>query len=57
MFYAIDKITSKIVLSINMKSENYKNTYNKSLRFICGGCINNGEKCNDIIMFRLLIQK
>lgn len=47
MFYAIDKITSKIVLSINMKSENYKNTYNKSLRFICGGCINNGEKCND----------
>ena len=36
MFYAIDKITGKIVLSINMRSENYKNTYNKSLRFICG---------------------
>jgi hypothetical protein len=47
MFYAIDKITGKIVLSINMRYENYKSTYNKSLRFICGGCINNGEKCND----------
>jgi hypothetical protein len=47
MFYAIDKITSEIILSINIRSENYKNTYNKSLRFICGGCIDNGEKCND----------
>jgi hypothetical protein len=47
MFYAIDKITGEIILSINIRSENYKNTYNKSLRFICGGCIDNGEKCND----------
>jgi hypothetical protein len=47
MFYAIDKITSEIILSINIRSEKYKNTYNKSLRFICGGCIDNGEKCND----------
>jgi hypothetical protein len=47
MFYAIDKITGKIVLSINMRYENYKSTYNKSLRFICGGCIDNGDNCND----------
>lgn len=47
MFYAIDKITGEIILSINIRSENYKNTYNKSLRFICCGCIDNGEKCND----------
>ena len=47
MFYAIDKITGEIILSINIRSENYKNTYNKSLRFLCGGCIENGDKCND----------
>jgi len=43
MFYAIDKITGEIIISINIRYENYKNTYNKSLRFICGGCIDNGD--------------
>jgi hypothetical protein len=47
MFYAIDKITGEIIISINIRYENYKNTYNKSLRFICGGCIDNGDNCND----------
>jgi len=47
MFYAIDKITNEIVLSINIRSENYKNSYNKSLRYKCAGCLDNGNNCND----------
>ena len=47
MFYAIDKITNEIILSTNMKYKNYKNTYNKTLRYICAGCFDNGNNCND----------
>ena len=47
MFYAIDKITGEIILSINIRADNYKNTYNKSLRYKCSGCTENGDKCND----------
>jgi len=47
MFYAIDKITNEIILSINIRTHNYKNSYNKTLRYRCAGCLNNGDKCND----------
>ena len=47
MFYAIDSITGEIILSINVRSDNYKNTYNKSLKYICSGCNDNGDKCGD----------
>jgi len=47
MFYAIDKTTNKIVLSTDMRKYNYKNTYNKTLRYICTGCLDNGHNCND----------
>ena len=47
MFYAIDKITGEIILSENIRHDNYKKTYNYSLRYICCGCMKNGDKCND----------
>lgn len=47
MFYAIDKITNEIILSLNIRDRNYKDTYNKELRFRCAGSCDNGEECND----------
>jgi len=47
MFYAIDKVSGEILLSINIRLDNYKNSYNKSLRYNCCGCNENGDKCND----------
>lgn len=47
MYYAIDKITGNYIIAINLREDNYKDTYNKSLRYICGGYINDYCKCND----------
>jgi len=47
MFYAIDKVSGEIILSINIRLDNYKNSYNKSLRYNCCGCDEKGDKCND----------
>ena len=47
MFYAIDKVSGEILLSINIRLDNYKNSYNKSLRYNCCGCDEKGDKCND----------
>ena len=37
MFLAIDNRTNDIILSVNVR-DNYKDSYNKSLRFTCIGC-------------------
>ena len=47
MFYAIDKRTGEIILSLNVRDRKYKDTYNKELRFKCAGSCENGKQCND----------
>jgi hypothetical protein len=47
MFYAIDKNTNEIILSLNIRDRNYKDTYNKGLRFRCAGSCENGKDCDD----------
>jgi len=47
MFYAIDKSTGEIILSLNVRDKNYKDTYNKELRFKCAGSCENGKECDD----------
>jgi len=47
MFYAIDKNTCEIILSLNVRDKNYKDTYNKELRFKCAGSCKNGQECDD----------
>lgn len=47
MFYAIDKSTGEIILSLNVRDRNYKDTYNKELRFKCAGSCENGKECDD----------
>lgn len=47
MFIAIDKITNELILSINVRDKNYKDTYNKELRFKCSGLCDNGDECGD----------
>tara|TARA_B100001540_G_scaffold317677_1_gene352094 strand:- start:3550 stop:5310 length:1761 start_codon:yes stop_codon:yes gene_type:complete len=47
MFYAIDKRTGEIILSLNVRDRKYKDTYNKELRFKCAGSCENGQQCND----------
>lgn len=47
MFYAIDKNTGEIILSLNVRDRNYKDTYNKELRFKCAGTCDNGDECDD----------
>jgi hypothetical protein len=47
MFYAIDKNTNEIILSLNVRDRNYKDTYNKELRFKCAGSCENGKECDD----------
>lgn len=47
MFYAIDKNTGEIILSLNVRDRNYKDTYNKELRFKCAGSCDNGKECDD----------
>jgi hypothetical protein len=47
MFYAIDKNTKEIILSLNVRDRNYKDTYNKGLKFRCAGSCENGENCDD----------
>lgn len=48
MFIALDNITGELVVSYNLRNENYKKSYNKSLRYSCiGDDINCLKKCND----------
>ena len=47
MFYAIDKNTNEIILSLDVRDRNYKDTYNKELRFKCAGSCENGKDCED----------
>jgi hypothetical protein len=48
MFYALDKNTNEIILSLDVRDRNYKDTYNKELRFKCAGSCENGKKdCED----------
>jgi len=47
MFYAIDKNTNEFILSLNVRDRNYKDTYNKELRFKCAGSCENGKECED----------
>lgn len=47
MFYAIDKNTNEILLSLNVRDRNYKDTYNKGLKFRCAGTCENGANCDD----------
>jgi hypothetical protein len=47
MFYAVNKSTGEIILSLNVRDRNYKDTYNKELRFKCAGSCENGEDCDD----------
>lgn len=47
MFIAIDKITNELILSMNVRDKNYKDTYNKELRFKCSGLCDNGDECGD----------
>jgi hypothetical protein len=48
MFYAIDKNTNEFLLSLNIRDRNYKDTYNKELRYICAGTCDNGKDCDDV---------
>lgn len=41
MFCAIDKNTNEIILSLNVRDNNYKDTYNKELRYKCIDCDDN----------------
>jgi hypothetical protein len=41
MFIAQDILTNDFIISFNLKNINYKNTYNKSLRFKCFHCNDN----------------
>ena len=47
MFYALDKNTNEIILSLDVRDRNYKDTYNKELRFKCAGACENGKDCED----------
>jgi hypothetical protein len=47
MFYALDKNTNEIILSLDVRDRNYKDTYNKELRFKCAGSCENGKECED----------
>jgi hypothetical protein len=47
MFYALDKNTNEIILSLDVRDRNYKDTYNKELRFKCAGSCENGKDCDD----------
>jgi hypothetical protein len=47
MFYAIDKNTNEIILSLDVRDRNYKDTYNKELRFKCAGSCENGKDCEN----------
>ena len=41
MFIAIDKNTNEYILSFNIRDINYKDTYNKELRYKCVDCQDN----------------
>lgn len=47
MFYAIDKVTNEIVLSLDIREKNYKDTYNKELKYKCAGYCDDGNDCDD----------
>jgi len=42
MLYAIDKRNNEIILACNIKTNNYKDTYNNNLRWKCAD-----NACND----------
>lgn len=41
MLYAIDKRNNEIILACNIKTNNYKDTYNNNLRWKCASNDNN----------------